>query len=422
MNGTGHTTLGIPDEAPGYAATLTAAGLLFLAATGWFVYALLSEPSAQSWGYLVVNFLYVIGVSQFGIAFCALMRLCGAKWSRTFYPIGAITTLAFCPFAIIGFLFIYAYGSEHILYWMEASENTHMSPWLDSKFLLYRNLGAQVLFYGIAVYYAALGLAPEIAEGELIKGPGWRQALLRWISSFRKGRADALIEDRLYRWSPIVLIAAVLANTLIAWDFSMMLVAHYHSTVFPLYFILGNMYGGAGLILIISIIMMRFIPVSEHFKTTHLRSMAILMTGFLLLWLYMFWAQFFVSWYGNLPNEYGVLSVQMYGHYAPVFWAMMSCNTLIPFAALLFVKIKTTWWMMIGVASVINAGIWLNRYLLVMPGLSEDHQFFGSFTEISMTVGLFAGFLTLLLLFFNAVPVVSTWEKSDPADHGRIWK
>jgi hypothetical protein len=422
MNGTAPTTLGVPDGAPGYTATLVGAGVLFLAATGWFVYALLSNPSPEAWGYLVANFLYVLGVSQFGISFCAVMRLVGAKWGRTFYPVAAMITLAFCPFAILGFLFIYAFGSEQILYWLSAPEDAHLSAWLDSDLLLLRNLGAQLLFYGVSIYYAALGLAPEIPKGEEDKGPGWRQSVLRWILSSRLGRDDATIEDRLYRWSPIVLICAVLANTFIAWDFSMMLVPHYHSTVFPMYFILGNMYGGAGLILIVSIIMFRFVPVAEYFTARHLRSMGVLMTGFLLLWLYMFWAQFFVSWYGNLPHEYGVISTQMYGHYAPVFWAMMACNTLIPLAGLIFVRVKTTWWMMIVVAAIINSGIWLNRYLLVMPGLTEDHRFFGSFTEITMTVGLFAGFLTVLLLFFNAIPAVLTWEKSDPADLGRIWK
>ena len=422
MNGAGQAVLGVPKEGRGYLTTLMVSAALFLAATGWFAYALLTQPSAEAWGYLVVNFLYLIGVSQFGIAFCAIMRLVGAKWGRSFYHVGGMITLSFSPFAILGFLFIYAYGSEHLHYWMSAPEDAHLSPWLSSNFMLFRNLGAQIVFYSIALYYFNLGLAPDISDRDRKQGPGWRQGLLGWISSARQGRDDALIEDRLYRLSPIVLIAAVIANTFIAWDFSMMLVEHYHSTVFPMYFILGNMYGGAGLILIVTAIMFRFMPVSDLIETVQLRYMAVLMTGFLLLWLYMFWAQFFVSWYGNLEHEYGVLGTQMYGHYGPVFWAMMCCNTLIPLGCLLFVKVKTQWWSMILVAAIINSGIWLNRYILVMPALSEDHRFFTSFTELTITIGLFAGFFMLLLFFFNAIPVVSTWEKSDPADLDRIWK
>ena len=112
MNGTGQLALGVPDEAPGYVFTLTTAVLLFLAATSWFVYALLTEPSAQAWGYLVVNFLYVLGVSQFGIAFCALMRLCGAKWAaidrttkvRTFFAFAPGTAFETWATTISGFL------------------------------------------------------------------------------------------------------------------------------------------------------------------------------------------------------------------------------------------------------------------------------------------------------------------------------
>jgi len=422
MNGSGQTILGVPAGRGNYLMALTFSGLLCVAATSWFTYSLMTQPTPETWGYLVVNFLYLTGVSQFGIAFCAIMRLAGAKWARSFYHVGGMITLSFGPFVIIGFLFIYLFGREHLLYWVSAPEDAHLSPWLDSGLMLARNLGAQLLFYIIALYYFGLGLSRDISPQDREQSPSWRRGLLAMVSSIGKDQSDAFIEDRLYRLSPIVLLTAALANTFLAWDFGMMLVAHYHSTVFPMYFILGNMYGGAGLLLIVSAIMFRFVPVRELIDTTKVRSMGVLMTGFLLLWIYMFWAQFFVSWYGNLPHEYGVLKTQMYGHYGPVFWAMIFCNTFIPLGCLLFVKVKTTWWSMVAVATIVNGGIWLNRYIIVMPALSEDHSFFASVTELAMTVGLFAGFLTFLLFFFNAIPVVSTWEKSDPADLGRIWK
>ena len=422
MNGVEQIALGVPAERSGYATLLVILGVVFVATTGWFGYALATAPDATSWGYLVVNWMYVLGITQFGTAYCAIMRLVGAKWGRRFYRIGEMITLSFLPFAFIGFLLIYRYGGEHLYYWLSTSEDAHLSPWLSAELLLYRNLLGQLLFYGLALFYFLKALGPDIPPGSNGQGPALRRALFGWAVALNGGRSDEDTERSLYYWAPIVLIGAVTANTLISWDFGMMLVPHYHSTVFPLYYILGNMYAGAGAILVIAALVGRFVNIDSHIKSLHLRSMAVLMTGFLLLWMYMFWAQFFVSWFGNLPNEYGVLSKQMYGHYGPVFWAMIACNFAIPLSFLLFVKIKEAWWSMVLVCFVVMTGIWLNRYLIVMPALSDDHQLFSSFTELTMGIAVVSGFLFVLLLFLNAVPVVSTWEKSDPADLARIWK
>jgi len=89
---------------------------------------------------------------------------------------------------------------------------------------------------------------------------------------------------------------------------------------------------------------------------------------------------------------------------------MMLCNVGIPIACFIFVKVKQTWSAMILVAIIINIGIWMNRYLLVLPGLVKDHEIFASFTEISITLGFLAGFLFVLLLSFNMFPMVSMWE------------
>jgi len=226
----------------------------------------------------------------------------------------------------------------------------------------------------------------------------------------KKGKNEKALQRKVYLLSPVILIAVVIPNTLIAWDFGMMLIPHYHSTVFPMYFIMGNMFAGTAAILILVVILSRYISINSYFQTVHVQSMGVLLTGFALFWLYFFWAQFFVSWFGNLPNEYGVLAKQMYGHYAPVFWIMIVCNFIIPIASLIFLKVKQTWWMMILVAIIINLGIWLNRYLIVVPALADDHYPLSSLTEFGITAGLVSGFLLFLFLLFNTFPVVSMWE------------
>ncbi|HJN53189.1 MAG: polysulfide reductase NrfD [Pseudomonadales bacterium] len=403
-------TVGVPSEKRGYPLAVILSGVLFLFLTIWYTTALGSAPSEARWGFLVANFIFLLGISQFGVAFSAIMRICGVKWARPYYRIAELATLAFFPLAIPGFLFIFYYGGAHLFHWLNPPEGEHLSLWLNSTFLLVRNVLAQLVFYIIAVGYFTMGLLPDISEEDSKEGPQWRRAFYRWMLRLKARWGEAALKRGAYFYSPIVLIAAVVAQTFIAWDLAMMLVSHYHSTVFPMLYIVGNMFAGTAALLFLALLLSRLMNLGDYFQTPQVHSISIVLTGFTLLWLYMFWAQFFVSWFGNLEGEYGVLQVQMFGHYAPYFWAMIVCNFAIPLFCLISLTFKRTWWLMLTLAVVINVGVWLNRYIIVVPGLDGDHRPFLSLPEVAMTVGLFAGFLFILLLFLSVFPAISKWE------------
>jgi Ni/Fe-hydrogenase subunit HybB-like protein len=407
--------IGVPAGRDGYSRILLVLTVLFLAGAGAFAYMLATAPESVPWGFLVANFIFLLGISQFGVAFAAIMRICRTNWARPFYRLGEIATLAFFPFAIVLFLLIYAYGKEHLFHWLSAEPGAHLSPWLDSEFLLLRNLIAQLVFYGLAAVYFLMGLLPDVTSQSAESGPGWRSSLYRWLWALRQRRDVRSLKTNMFLYSPVVLIVAVIANTFIAWDFGMMLFPHYHSTVFPMYFILGNMLAGSAAILILGAITSRTLGLEHFFDTTQLKSMGIVITGFALLWLYMFWAQFFVTWFGNLPRETGPLWTQMFGHYAPYFWIMIFCVFGFPIGTLIFAPVKRNWWSLLIVAIVINVGVWLNRYLLVVPATVEEHVPFSSAMESILAIGLIAGFLLLYLLLFKAFPMISSWEMRDSA-------
>jgi molybdopterin-containing oxidoreductase family membrane subunit len=128
------------------------------------------------------------------------------------------------------------------------------------------------------------------------------------------------------------------------------------------------------------------------------------------MWLYFFWAQFFVTWFGNLPNETEPLWRQMYGHYAPYFWIMMAGCFFVPFVALVFAFVKRSIVAMCILAAGINLGIWIYKYLTVIPAFSPDDLPFESWLDVSLAVGLAAGFLAAVVLLASRLPMYSNWE------------
>ncbi len=415
MSAVSDISIGVPAGSKGYSRALLVLGFLLLAGAGNLGYLLATAPESVPWSFLVASYVFLLGISQFGVAFSALMRICRTDWARPFYRLGEVATLAFLPFAIVLFLLIYVYGKEHLFYWVSAAPGEHLSPWLNSDFFLLRNLLAQLAFYGLAIVYFLMSLLPDVTSESAESGPGWRRKFYKWLWALRQRRDDKKMKSNVFLYAPVVLVVAVIVNTIISWDFGMMLFPHYHSTVFPMYFILGNMIAGTAAILILGAITCRTLGLQNFFDKTQLKSMGIVLTGFALLWLYMFWAQFFVTWFGNLSHETGPLWSRMEGHYAPYFWVMISCVFAFPLGALIFSPVKRHWGSLLFVAVVINFGVWLNRYLLVVPAIIKDHSPFSSLTELVLVVGLAAGFLLTFLLLFKVFPMISAWEMRDAA-------
>ncbi|HEY0687381.1 MAG TPA: hypothetical protein VGD45_33930 [Steroidobacter sp.] len=337
------------------------------------VYGLNSATARPDFGLLTVSFLYLMGVSQAGVVFCAITRLVRAQWSKPYYRLAELSTLAFFPFALGMFLLIYVYARDELFHWLTDPAHTneaeaHVSPWLRSDWLLIRNLFGLLLFYGLSAFYVT------------------------------RSR-----ERQLYLLSPWVILAFVICNTFFAWDFGMMLVPHWHSTVFPIYFWFGNLFAGTAALCVFPAVLGRSPAAGQQFGPEQIRGLGMLLTTFTLMWLYFFWAQFFVIWFGNLPREFEPLWRQMYGHYAPYYWTMMAGCFFVPFAAFIFAVVKRSLLALCLIGFGINVGIWINKYLIVIPALTPDDRPFDHWLDVILSLGLLAGFVAAVVLLYRRI-------------------
>ena len=209
---------------------------------------------------LIVSYLFLMGVSQAGVVFCAIGRLVHAQWAKPYYRIAELSTLAFFPFAIIGFGLIYTFTRDDLFYWLAAAPDAHLSAWLNIDWLLIRNLLGLLSFYGLSAFYILKALRPDLAAASPADAPAGAGE-----DEHRK------IERQLYLLSPLILIAFVICNTLFAWDFAMMLIPHWHSTVFPIHFWFGNVFAATAAMVAIPAVLGRFSGADYQFGDRQIR-------------------------------------------------------------------------------------------------------------------------------------------------------
>ncbi len=365
---------------------------MFLVGVASLVFAASSADVEPDFALFTVSFLFLLGISQIGVVFTAILRIVDADWGKPWYRLAELSTLAFFPFAIAGFLMIVYFARDDLFYWLQASPGEHISPWLNINWLVIRNLGALLLFYGLAYFYTRKSLQVDMANSDA-------------ASAIDQDK----VEEQLYKLSPVVILAFVLCNTFIAWDFAMMLIPHWHSSVFPIHYWFGNLFAGSAAMIAIAAVMRR-VDGGAHFGPYQIKGLGMLVAGFTLLWLYFFWAQFFVIWFGNLPHEMEPLWRQMEGHYAPYFWTMMTCSFFLPLVASVFAVVKRSVFASCIVGIAINLGIWINKYLMVMPVFSPDNRPFDHWIDVALALGLLAGFLATIIVLARRLPVYSSWE------------
>ena len=370
--------------------------VLFLNGIISFIYGLqAARNTTDLWAMLAVNFIFFLGITQTGIIFSAVMRISRSQWAKPMTRISEILTVSFIPVAVITFIIIYVGGMEHLFWWMQpGAAHGHggheLSPWLGKRFFLWRNIFTMTFFYVMSIIY---------------------------FRSVRREDAGLYPPDGKDYGSNVpaalLIIAYIVENTNIAWDFGMMIIPHWESSIFPPFYWCGNLLAGSAFLFLIYTYIVSGRVGKRAIGEGLSDSISKVFLGFVLLWVYMFWSQYVVIWYGDLPEVTGPLFKKMSGDFEPAFIAMMFLGFVLPFIALILRRIKLCNIALSVVALSICAAIWIDRYLLIIPVVTDGSaRVFASWTGISLILAGLASTLLSVLIFLRFFPDESR-ETSD---------
>lgn len=358
------------------------------------------------WGIYITNFVFFIGVSHAGTLISAILRLCQAEWRRSITRMAEVITVLVLFFGV-GNILLDLGRPDRALYVIQHANFT--SP------LLWDVTSISVYLTG-SVVYLYLPLIPDLAILRDV-ATGWRLRIYRVLALGFTGTETQQhrLEKIISVMAVIVIPIAVSVHTVVSWVFAMTVQPMWHSTIFGPYFVVGAIFSGIAALITAMVIIRKVYHLEEYLRPIHFNNLGILLLVMCMLWFYFTFAEYLTTWYGHEPMEMSVFYAKVSGPYAPYFWTMVVTCFVIPFGILANHRTRTIAGTLIASISV-NIGMWLERFTIVVPSLSnprvpvEFHMYHPTWVEWSLMAGCFAAFILLYMLFTKLFPIVSIWE------------
>jgi len=301
-------------------------------------------------------------------------------------------------------------------YWLFPYPNS-MNIWPQFRSPLIWDVFAVSTYGTVSLLFWFVGLVPDLATlrdrsqsrmGRTIYGIfslGWRGSAMHW---HRYETAYLLLAGLA---TPLVLSV----HTVVSFDFAIAILPGWHTTIFPPYFVAGAIYSGFAMVLTLAIPLRAFYGLEDFITIRHLENMAkvMLVTGLIVGYGYA--TEAFVAWYSGDKFEWFVPVNRATGPYWWSYWALIFCNILAP-QLLWFKRVRTSVPILFLMSLVVNTGMWLERFVIVVTSLHRDFltSSWGNYSptvwDWATYVGTLGLFTTLFLLFVRFLPAISIAE------------
>lgn len=375
------------------------------------------EFKVRAWETLLINVMFWGGLAQAGVIWSVIWQVTDAKWGRPYKRL-AEAFGAFLPVSFV--MFIVVFLGAHVLYeWTHTPFLHHghavKAGWLNIYFFVARNIFWLLLMYGVSFAFMFLSLKPDFAEARKhVKGWGGKLGdfLLKGYGDPEKEAIE--VEKGMRVLAPVLALIYSVAGSFLAWDFVMSLDQEWFSTLFGVFFLVGNMQACMGILIAIAVTVREKYQLEEWITINRIHDLAKLIFAFSLLYTYMAYSQYIVIWYGNIPEETPFLVIRsMLDPWSDMF-VLLSVWIFISMFFILMPKTicrNPTLVRIIGI--YIAIGQWLAIYFLVVPSLQKygEYEIYMSWPEIGITLGFAGIFALCYLTMLGKVPLLPIGDR-----------
>ena len=344
------------------------------------------HPERTWWAYHA-NFVFWAGLAQGMVVFAATQKLAKGHWSGVIIRF-AEAGVAFTTVSLV--LFIGLILGRNYIFTFIHEPRPEIGWWLTNKWFFIRNGAILAILSWLSWRFVRHDVAPDARE------LGSNSAVPR--------TEDA---PRISREAAFVILAFAFGYSLLGYDLIMALSTRWVSNLFGAFYFMGSFLAGLMALSILAIMLRGAMGLTGIYTTRQQHDLGKLCFGFTVFWAYLMWSQYLVIWYGNLPEETYFIFYRLTGLWRPIGVAVFLLVFLIPFLGLLGVKPKLFTPTMVGFALISLVGIWLERYLEVVPAINGGKGPAIGVPEVGVSL-FFAGLFFLSWAWFaGRHPIIS---------------
>ena len=319
---------------------------------------LLHQLQNRPWAavYIAAFFFFMIALGV--LAFYAVQRASQAGWSPLLFRVMEGITAYLVPGGIIIFviLVLSVLHLNHMFVWMDAETVAHdellqgKAGYLNPTFFLIR---------------AAVFLAGWIGYREISRRLSLAQDDSNDNSHFKKN----------FKWSAGFLVFYLVSESIMSWDWIMSVDPHWFSTLFGWYVFASMFVSGITVIALVTIYLKSrgYLP---DVNDSHIHDLAKFMFGISIFWTYLWFGQFMLIWYANIPEEVTYFVTRIEDFKLP-FFGMVAMNFLFPLLVLMNSDYKRVNWFVVMTGIVVLLGHYLDVYLMITPATVGDQWHIG---------------------------------------------
>ena len=366
------------------------------------------------WAFDITNLVWWIGIGHAGTLISAILLLLHQHWRNAINRFAeAMTLFAVGCAALFPVLHL---GRPWLAYWLIPYPNT-MSVWPNFRSPLVWDLFAISTYLLVSFMFWFVGLMPDLASMRDAAGKRWQKVIYGILAMGWRGSAR-----HWHRYEMAYLLLAGLATPLVvsvhsvvSFDFAVGLLPGWHSTIFPPYFVAGAIYSGFAMVLTLMIPARKMYHLEAYVTDRHLDYMAKVMLATGLIVFYGYMMELFFAYYSGSEYEQFMMINRITGPYGWAYALLMLCNGLTP-QLLWFKKIRTNTIVLFVISIIVNVGMWLERFVIIVTSLHRDFlpSSWGMFHPTIWDWGLYLGtlgvFVWLMYVFVRVMPMISIFE------------
>ena len=368
-----------------------------------------------AWAFPIINFVWWIGIGHAGTFISAFLLLLDQRWRSAVSRLAeTMTLIALLNAAMFPLLHL---GRLWFAYWLLPYPST-MGVWPNFKSSLPWDIAAVFTYFTISLLFWYLGLLPDLATARG-RAPTRARKLAYGVLSL--GWLGTGTEWRRRRWALYMMAAlaaplVVSVHSVVSLDFSIAQVPGWHATLFPPYFVIGAIYSGIAMVLVLSAIVRHAYRLGEVITDGHLDKLAKLALAGGLLLTYCYVIELFTAWYSADPYERAqYFQHRMHGPFAAIYWTMIVLNLATPHL-FWFRALRRRAAVVLAAGCGILIGMWLERFVIIVGSLARDFlpSSWGAYRPTWVDLAILGGsgcfFVLVFLLFLRFLPLAALSE------------